>query len=162
MFVAKEDPNTIDPDSIIESPLTRSSDPEDSPLDVDILNEPLFNVDEPDANDTEPPSFIDELPDENLIFPYRAIELPATILIEPPTPFKAADVCTTTVPLLPLFARPDRIVKLPLVPEDPALLLNTLKAPLLVSTPLPEATEMLPPILSDAVPERTTTRPPEP
>ena len=114
---------------------------------VEILNEPLEDVDTPEDTDTEPPTLSPLSPDETTIRPPSpSLPLPITTLIVPATPlFELEPVDIAIEPLLPEELVPVRRVNKPLAPDVPALAELIVNAPLVVDDPVPLTNDTEPP-----------------
>ena len=78
--------------------------------------------------------------------PAPLVPLPTVIVIEPPVPAVAAPEPMEIVPVAPGLDVPELNVITPLTPDEPALAVRTVMAPLVDSVPSPVVIEIEPPV----------------
>ena len=106
---------------------------------------PLPLDDDPATIEAAPPSLADDAPAVIDVVPPTPSPEPTLITMPPPDPEADEPLTRLTSPLSPTEAIPVLMEKSPLTPVVPALAVETLTAPELVSVPTPEAMAMEPP-----------------
>ena len=131
-------------------------------FEVETLNEPLEDVENPVDTDTEPPTPLPLSPDVITTRPESpSLPAPTETLIPPATPlFELVPVASTIEPLLPDEAVPDLRANDPLTPDVPDEIVLKVKAPLLDAEDLADVTLTLPPVSVSLLPPKIWTSPP--